>query len=170
MDIINKNMEYKRIIFDIVDNPEFLKIEKIKHHNSNRLEHSLKVSYYSYLVSKFLRLNYIETARGGLLHDFYLKTTVDYDKFLDKFKLYTINHPKEAARNSSNSFNLSLKEKDMIESHMFPLSFKIPKYSESWIVNMVDTVISTYEFAQKFSYKFAYAINFWVVFLVNTKK
>ena len=41
-----------------------------------RFDHSMKVSYYSYKVAKLLHLDYRQTARGGLLHDFFLSPEV----------------------------------------------------------------------------------------------
>ena len=34
---------------------DFQKLEEIEHHGITRYEHSLKVSYYAYKISKFLR-------------------------------------------------------------------------------------------------------------------
>ena len=65
------NKEYMNIICDILDNDDFVSLEKCKHHGINRLEHSMRVSYYSYYIAKKLKLNFRETARGGLLHDFF---------------------------------------------------------------------------------------------------
>ncbi len=167
---IENDSEYKYIISDIMDNEEFSKLENIKHHDNNRLTHSLKVSYYSYLIAKKLRLNYTETARGGLLHDFFLERTVDYDNIIDKVKLYTIQHPKDAVAFAKKHFEVTDMEEDMIKSHMFPLDVSVPKYLESWIVNLVDTTVSTYEFTKKFSYKLSYLTNIYIILLLNLFK
>ena len=47
-----KDQEYLQIIDNIMSNKEFRKIDNIKHHNTTRLDHSLKVSYYSYKIAK----------------------------------------------------------------------------------------------------------------------
>ena len=46
------DQEYLFIINNILENEKFRKIENIKHHNTTRLNHSLKVSYYSYKIAK----------------------------------------------------------------------------------------------------------------------
>ena len=162
--------EYLSIIDSIINNKEFDKINYIKHHNITRMEHSLKVSYYSYKIAKSLKLGYEEVARGGLLHDFYLGRIANEKKVKDKVKLYTINHPKEAVENSKMNFEITEKEEDIIRSHMFPVDYKVPKYAESWIVSCVDKGISTFEFAKKFSYKFSYAVNLYIILFLNILK
>lgn len=144
------------IVSDILDNNNFLSIEKCRHHGINRLEHSLHVSYYSYLIAKKLRLNYKDTARGSLLHDFFSKDDLKPNRQKFCFAI----HPYLSLKNACNNFELSDLEKDIIINHMFPtLPHKIPKYAESWIVSLVDKSIAIYEFycsyARSKVYKFA---------------
>lgn len=165
-----EDKNYLSLVKDILENEEFNKMSEIKHHDSNRLQHSLKVSYYSYKISKKLHLNYKSVARGGLLHDFFFVRTVDYKKIKDKVKLYTINHPKMAAMNAKKLFDLSDMEEDIIRTHMFPIDIKIPKYAESWVVSSVDKVVSIFEFTKKFSHKLSYITNFALLFILNVLK
>lgn len=170
MNQIQNDAEYYRIVNSILEEEHFSKIDKIKHHDSNRLDHSLKVSYYSYKLAKKLRLDYVQTARGGLLHDFFLERTVDYDKIKDKFKLYTFKHPKDAVELSKRYFQITEMEEDMIRCHMFPFDVHVPKYAESWIVNLVDTGISVLEFGKKFGYKLSYVTNLYFILVLNALK
>lgn len=143
MEAYYNDREYMNIISDILDNDKFLNIEKCRHHGINRLEHSIRVSYYSYYIAKKLKLNYVDTARGGLLHDFFIPE--DLAPKEEKFKFAT--HPYHSLENASNNFNLSDLEKDIIINHMFPtLPHKIPKYVESWLVSFIDKGIAIYEF------------------------
>ena len=80
--------EYRQIVYHILVNEEFHKIKSIEHHGVTRYDHSLKVSYYSYKIAKFLHLDYEETARGGLLHDFFLSNEKRSSK--ERFKLLYI--------------------------------------------------------------------------------
>ena len=164
------DIEYSMLVKDILNNEEFKKMGDIKHHNSTRLDHMMKVSYYSYVVAKALRLKYKEVARAGLLHDFYFGRTTDHDKFKDKIKLYTHNHPKEAVINAKKYFDINAMEADIIESHMFPIDIKIPKYLESWIVSAVDKVVATYEFYHKASKKLKYSLNLGLILVLNALK
>ena len=96
--------KYKHIVKPILRNENFKKTYNIEHHGISRMEHSLKVSYYSYLIAKKLKFDYEAVARGGLLHDFYLDgdQRCSKDKFLDVF----IN-PKKALLTSKKFFELS---------------------------------------------------------------
>ena len=166
----NKDQEYLFIIDNIMENEEFKKIENIKHHNTTRLDHSMKVSYYSYKIAKTLKLDYKEVARGGLLHDFYTDEISECTKIKDKIKLFSTQHPKDAVNNATTYFDLSEKEINIIESHMFPVDYRIPKYAESWIVSFVDKILSIGEFSKKFSYKLSYVFNLYLLFVLNIIK
>lgn len=143
MDFI-EDEEFENIIKDINNSDEFQKTKDIIHHSSNRYDHCRRVAYYSYIITKKLGLSYEEAARAGLLHDFFL---VDNKDISFKDKLGTLmNHPKYALAFSEKYFNLTDKEKDIIVTHMFPVApTRIPKYLESWIVNIVDDYIAIKE-------------------------
>lgn len=162
-----KDEEYSLIIDNIMKNNEFQKLSNIKHHNTTRLEHSLKVSYYSYKIAKSLKLDYQEVARGGLLHDFYINEIQKCKKIKDKILLFSTQHPDEAAQNACNNFELSEKEINIIKSHMFPVDYRIPKYAESWIVCLTDKVLSIGEFYRKYSNKLGYLSNLYLLFVLN---
>lgn len=165
-----KDQEYLSIINNIMENKEFKKMNDIKHHNTTRMDHSLKVSYYSYKIAKSLKLDYKDVARGGLLHDFYTDEISECNNIKDKILLFSVKHPNDAVVNASNYFELSEKEINIIKSHMFPIDYKIPKYAESWIVSLVDKVLSFGEFSQKFSYKLTYVFNLYLLFIFNIIK
>lgn len=170
LNTFKQDEQYISLVKDILDTKEFANMKNIKHHDSNRLDHSLKVSYYSYKIAKALRVDYIDVARAGLLHDFYLERTVDYKKAKDKFLLFTTKHPQDAVHNASKFFELNEKEIDIIKTHMFPIDYRIPKYLESWIVNLVDTSVSVNEFSKKFGYKLSYVSNLLLIVLLNAIK
>lgn len=159
--------EYKYYVMDILDNDEFKKINNIEHHGTTRLEHSIRVSYYSYKISKLLLLNYEKTARAGLLHDFFISKE---DRTIKDIFLSTFTHPKESVKNSKNNFDIDEIEENIIKSHMFPLYTSIPKYAESWVVTLVDKAVATYEFSLKFSTKISYAANLFLLLILNNMR
>ena len=141
MDKYYNDTLYYEIVDDILLDNEFKKIDKCVHHGLSRLDHSCRVSYYSYKVTKALKLNYVDTARAGLLHDFFLNkyNTKNSRKLL-------ISHPSIALNNAKKHFVLSDKEKNIIKCHMFPVSISVfPKYRESVVVSLVDKVMWFYE-------------------------
>ena len=156
-----------KIVNDILNNEKFLMLNNEKHHGLSRFDHSLKVSYFSYLIAKKLGFKYIDAARGGLLHDFFINDNLSKKK--QSFSMFF--HPYYALKNATNEFNLTELEKDIIINHMFPtLPHKIPKYIESWLISIVDKIVATYEFyysyGRTFIYKYA---NIYVIILLVSK-
>lgn len=144
MDKYYNDKLYYKIVSDILEDNEFKKIDECIHHGLSRFDHSCRVSYYSYKITKLLKLNYIDTARAGLLHDFFLsKNNTSKEKLKSMFK-----HSKKSLEKSLELFYLTEKERDIIYTHMFPLNInRVPKYLESWIVSFVDKTVATYEFS-----------------------
>lgn len=161
-----KDKEYMAMVADIFKNEKFGQTLYCKHHGLTRIEHSLRVSYYSYKVAKKLRLDVRATARAGLLHDFF----VEGDLIGYKEKLSLFFHPYKSLENANKYFELNEMEKDIIISHMFPtLPHKVPKYLESWLVSIVDKIVATYEFAYSYGkpllYKFSNAYLWLILFI-----
>lgn len=166
MDSLN-DLQFINIVKEYMNNDNFQRIKEIEHHGVTRLEHCIKVSYYSYVVAKILKLDYEQTAIGGLLHDFFISPE-DRTK-MERFES-VFTHPKLALKTAESEFDLTLKEKDMIRSHMFPINFSVPKYMESWIVSIVDKCVATSEFAVKFRFRVKYAYNLLLLFTVSLMK
>lgn len=143
---IENDKEYYLLVRHILNNIEFRKISNCIHHGTTRLDHSLRVSYCSYLIAKKLKWDYESTARGGLMHDFFYNERGGITR--DGFKS-TFTHNKKALYNSEKYFGLDCKEKDIIEKHMFPINVKPPIYKESIIVSIVDKFISIMELNRK---------------------
>jgi uncharacterized protein len=134
------NREFKTICKDILELNEFNKLKDVSHHGISRYNHSMRVSYYTYLITKKLHLNYKKATRAALLHDFFTDEVKDYGGVRRLRR-----HPLCALENAKKYFDISLLEEDIITKHMFPVTFTPPKYLESWIVDIVDDVVSIYE-------------------------
>lgn len=135
--------EYKECIRNLIHHEDVMSMENyIQHGDLSCLEHSIDVSYKSYLICRRLGLDYKSAARGGLLHDFFL-----YDWHIPEPErgLHAFSHPYTALRNANKKFYLNKKEKDIIVKHMWPLTIKPPKYRESLIVAIVDLHCSLVE-------------------------
>ncbi len=80
--------------------------------------------------------------RGALLHDYYL-----YDWHSHKGEgLHGFTHPQTALEMAERDFHLTEREKNMIRSHMWPLTlFHIPKHREAWLLCLADKMVSTNE-------------------------
>ncbi len=136
--------EYLSIVDDLLAQPAVKKLAKYtQHHHSNRLQHSIAVSFDSYRIAKKLHLDYRSTARAGLLHDMFY-----YNWRTTKFDLGThaFIHPRVALRNAEKITRLNKKEKDIILKHMFGATMAVPRYPESLIVSLVDDYEAEHEF------------------------
>ena len=159
--------DYLFYISDILENNEFKKLDTINHHGDSRYNHCIRVSYYSYKIAKVLNLNYEIAARAGLLHDFFMS---DENRTIKERFLSTFIHPKYALENADKYFELDDMSKNIIESHMFPVYKRLPKYAESWIVSSVDKASAIYEFSHSFSRRFAYVANIFILLFINNLK
>jgi len=143
--------EFYQITKDIYENEEFMKLKEHYHHNSSIYDHVMDVSYFSYRVCKFLKLDYQSAARGALLHDFFLYNWRNHDiPDLPAEKFHGIEHPKIALANARKNFILNDIEKDIVVKHMWPLTLVPPKYKESFIVSFADKYLASKEFVNKF--------------------
>lgn len=103
--------------------------------------HSVNVSYLSWMIAKKLGCDEKTAARAGLLHDF---CPYDFDERTPTGEHQAFYHPKAAAENSQQTFDISSKERDAILTHMFPLG-PIPKNKEAWIITLADKICATFE-------------------------
>lgn len=135
-----KKSDFYDIINDIYKHDEFMKLNDCRHHGITRYDHCLRVSYYTYLITKALHLNYKEATRAALLHDFFTDEVLTFNVVHKITK-----HPDIAVKNASKHFELSELQKDIIRTHMWPCTFMPPKYLESWIVDMIDDISAIFE-------------------------
>lgn len=130
------DQEYVSYIADLIDTDAVQKLANYKQHvHANRLEHSISVSYYSYLLAKKWHCNKRAVARAGLLHDLFY-----YDWHTTKFDegTHAYMHPRIACKNAEKLTTLSKLEKDIIIKHMWGATIAPPRYKESYIVTFVD--------------------------------
>ena len=167
MKIVENDYNYSMIVQDILTNEDFCKLKYIEHHATTKYAHSIRVSYHAYRITKMLHLDYIKTARAGLLHDFAISKNgrTEIERFKDTFT-----NPKQALIESKKRFNLTELEENIIISHMFPTYTALPKYLESWIVVLTDKTIGLKELLGKLKYKLSYYKNIYILCIFNIIK
>ena len=149
----NRKISFSDISKDIINTKKFEDLKKENHHGLTRYVHVMRVSKFTYKLSKLLHMDYISATRAALLHDYYTSSDLENIKEFKKLNL----HPSIASKNA-------LLEKNAIESHMFPMGKKLPKYKESWLLTFVDKSVATYE---QVNFKCRNAIALYMLFLIN---
>jgi uncharacterized protein len=148
---------YKEHVTDLTENEKVISMDKyIQHSDVTCLEHCLLVSYYSYKICKFLKFDYKSAARGGLLHDFFL---YDWHEIKPKEGLHGFVHSNIALKNAKKYFKINDVEADIIGKHMWPLTSKLPKYKEAFVVMIVDKICAIFEIIKIKKTPYKYKIN-----------
>ena len=165
---ILQDKEYLDVVGIYLEDEKVQSLKNIPHHNSNRFEHSLKVSYLAYKICKKLKFNYRSAAKAGILHDFYVNRIEECKYLNDKVALFTNEHPEDAVINACKRFYMTPLEKDIIVSHMWPVSKHMPKYKESFVVSFSDKVFSFKEVGMKWGYNISFMTGALCLFVINS--
>lgn len=166
MIIMEEYEEFENIISDITSNETVQKMKNFRqHYNTSCFEHCKNVAFYSYLICKKYNLDYVSSARAGMLHDLFL-----YDWRIrqnDRKGFHGFTHPRTALNNATKIFNLNKKEQDIILKHMWPVTLILPKYKESFIITFVDKYCAIQETLDglKHNFKFNKIYRYAYVFL-----
>lgn len=151
---IDRIREKREFLIYLIKIKHHIKIQKmlskyVQHGKTTVYTHSRNVAYYSFLVAKFLEkkigasIDYEILAVSAMFHDFFL---YDWHKLDGRPRLHGFRHPKIASQNAQKFYNINEKEKQIIESHMWPLTLtKFPKTTEGKIICLVDKCCSTVE-------------------------
>lgn len=144
---INRYMrEFIQTTNELLESRQVRMMGQWKHHGPiTTLDHSLFVAYCSFRVARALGLDAQAAARGGLLHDLYLYDSKDKSAHPG---WQCFDHPRAAARNAEELTRLSDKERNIILSHMWPLGGALPRSTEAWLVDLVDTFCAGLEMAR----------------------
>lgn len=137
--------EFYDCIKDLLDEDDVKELKSFSQHlNTTRLQHSINVSYYTFLWCKHLGLSYREAARAGLLHDLYL---YDWKKKEQPMEgRHSVVHPMVALETAKQLAQLTPMMEDAIVKHMWPMSLHMPKYRESWVLSIADKYCAVSEF------------------------
>ena len=134
---------YYDTVADIIETDEVQSMRAIPHHiGMTCYEHSVFVSYIAFRMANKMSLDAKAAARGGLLHDFYLYSPEERSRLNGS---HSFLHPKIALVNAMKLCEITDKEKNIILSHMWPLSRTMPKSREAVLVNCADKYCATAE-------------------------
>ncbi len=152
--------EWYKIVHNILIHPEFQKRKLFMHHHNKTVwDHSILVSFKSFILGKSLKADFQICAIAGLLHDFYSQSWLStpeleklengrYTTLLKEskpwYKKHAFTHGADATQNYHKYFPELINKKidDAITNHMFPLTLTPPHYKESIIISIVDKINS----------------------------
>ena len=158
-------VEFFNIIKDIISNDIVKQMKNYRQHcNTSCYKHCMQVSYFTYIACKKLKLDYISATRAAMLHDLFLYDWRKKYRSIELPGLHAFVHPQIALENANKLFKLNKMEQDIIAKHMWPITFLLPKYRESYIVTIMDkysACLETYVYIRnklqtKTFYKYAY--------------
>ncbi len=166
---LSREDEYFNCVNDLLSNKTVLSLGEFRHHiGTTRFQHSLNVSYYNFKLCKLLRLNARSAARAGLLHDFFFYNRKDHEKIM---RSHSEEHADTALYNAMEMFPITDLEGDMILNHMWPMTPRLPRYRETYIITLVDkfcavaeVMTSAYRFTGT---KMRLAASFALMFMLN---
>lgn len=141
VDLDNENCllanEYLDCIKDLIDIKDVQELREFSQHlKTSRFQHSLNVSYYSFLLARKFHLDAYSIARGGLLHDLYFYDWREKDTRPEG--RHCSIHPQIALENAKKACAINPVMEDCIVHHMWPMTVHCPKTKEGWIVQAVD--------------------------------
>lgn len=149
--ITNNKTLYYNILHSLKTDPAIARLENYhQHKGTTTLQHCWNVAIYSFHLAEKLNWKIDESAlaRGAMLHDYYLYTVEEEQKKTGMSDYqHGRMHPQIALENAGKKFVLTEKEKNLIRSHMWPLTFThIPRSREAWLVSMADKYCAVREF------------------------
>ena len=121
------------------EDPNVIRMKEYQQHRGHTtFAHCRSVAEYSFQLAQRLgwKIDEVTLGRGAMLHDFHL-----YDRkessvsAIDHF----FHHPRRALENAEQFFFLNDKERNIIESHMWPLTLlTLPRSKEAFLVSLAD--------------------------------
>ena len=136
----------RELLHGVADDPHAQAMQEfIQHGTVTTYEHCLRVTRIAYWLNCRLRCGADEASlvRGAFLHDFYL---YDWHHCAHITHWHGFKHPLIARYNAETVFRLNDREKNIIQSHMWPLTVTwLPRCREAVLVCLADKMSSGWE-------------------------
>jgi uncharacterized protein len=135
--------EFRRALYGWAGTGQALRMKDfVQHGTVSTYQHCMRVALTSYWLSLRLhiRTDTESMIRGAFLHDFYL---YDWHHCTQITRWHGFTHPQAALRNAQAYYPLNEKGKNIIQSHMWPLTpASVPRCREAVIVCLADKICS----------------------------
>ena len=140
---LTENSEYYSCVRDLLTCGDVRNLSEYPHHiGTSRFQHSLNVSYYNFKLCRLFHLDAKAAARAGLLHDLFFYDRKTHKKIRNG---HCAEHANIALYNASMRFSISELEGDMILNHMWPMTPRLPRHAETYMITLVDKFCATAE-------------------------
>ena len=137
---------FKSLSESIISHPDYQSMKKLRAHGRLTVfDHSISVARCALAMNRRLKLKADEQQliTGALLHDFYL---YDWHCCHNITRWHGFKHPLIARYNAETVFKLNEAEKNIIQSHMWPLTITwLPRCREAVLVCLADKMSSAWE-------------------------
>jgi len=142
--------EFYDSISDILRHPAVRQMRDFPQHcDTHCYRHCLAVAYHNFRICKRLKLDAVSAARGGMLHDLFLYDWRKHSRETGNH-FHAFSHPKVAYDNASKYFKLNKIEEEVIKKHMWPVTFALPKYPETYVICFADKYCGALEIAEHY--------------------
>lgn len=149
--------EFVSCIQDLIEVDDVQELKAFSQHmDTSRFQHSLNVSYYSFLFARKFRLDTYSIARAGLLHDLYFYDWRTKNNRPMEGRHCAI-HPLIALENAKKTCTINPVIEDAIVHHMWPMTLHMPKTKEGWLLQAVDKYCALSEIILQGSRKVRYS-------------
>ena len=145
----NDEQLFYRALAELEQNPLVRRMDGFTQHRGNAtLGHCRAVAVFSFRMAQRLGWDIDEKAlaTGAMLHDYYL-----YNRKKERIGgiRHLCNHPALALRNAERVAVLGRKERNIIRSHMWPMTpLQLPRCREAWLVTLADKYCAAREFSR----------------------
>lgn len=146
----NDESRFLSVLRELEQDPRVRQLKKYRQHRGNTtFRHCHDVAVTSFRLAQRLgwRVDEKSLAIGAMLHDFHLYTR--QNRKINPYR-HLVDHPKLALRNAEKTFSLSDKERNIIRSHMWPMTlFSPPRSREALLVTLADKLCAAGEFIRR---------------------
>lgn len=129
--------EFLNCVGDILEIDDVKQLKSFyQHFKTTRFQHCVNVAYYTFIICRHFNMDYVSATRAALVHDLYL-----YDWRNDEQPIagrHSVVHPQVALANAKSLMPVNELMEDVILHHMWPISIKMPRHKEAWVVQGVD--------------------------------
>lgn len=152
-------LSFEAVTADILTHPLFEQSRQFVHHGAENsvYDHSVAVAQMAFRMACTMNWTEEETisvTRAALLHDFFGYDWHDawFKRFLSHYHgirrfthMHGFVHGILAAKRASRYFALTDRQRDAIATHMFPLTPRMPRSKEGWVVTAADKAVAARE-------------------------